>query len=63
MPALFNLQCNNNLFYFQRGFSSRVKAIHVINVGAYLDATVNMVKSLLKPKMAARVSYTSSCQY
>ncbi|KDR19513.1 retinol-binding protein pinta-like [Zootermopsis nevadensis] len=38
-----------------RGFNSRLKAIHVINAGTYLDTTINMVKSLLKPKIAARI--------
>ncbi|XP_069698964.1 alpha-tocopherol transfer protein-like [Periplaneta americana] len=38
-----------------RGYNTRVKAIHVINVPSFFEATLNMVKTLLKPKMAARI--------
>ena len=34
----------------------RIKAVHVINLPPVLKTAVNLVKSFLKPKLAARVN-------
>ncbi|KAJ9584957.1 hypothetical protein L9F63_020706 [Diploptera punctata] len=38
-----------------KGFNTRVKAVHVINAPQFVDATVNIAKQILKPKIAARI--------
>ncbi|XP_063903922.1 alpha-tocopherol transfer protein-like [Zophobas morio] len=40
---------------YQQVFSMRIKAVHVINLPPVLKTAVNLVKSFLKPKLAARI--------
>jgi len=47
------------LMYFifpQGGYSTRVKAIHIINVGPWAESVITMVKFVMKNKLASRVS-------
>jgi CRAL/TRIO domain. len=45
-----------NIFFFQKGFNMRIKEIHLLNVPSFAEIMVNLIKSVLKPKIASRVS-------
>jgi hypothetical protein len=42
---------------FQKAYSARIKAIHYVNVPPYADMIITLMRSVMKPKIAARVSY------
>ena len=45
---------------FQKGYSARIKAIHYVNVPPYADMVISLMRSVMKPKIAGRVSYCCS---
>lgn len=38
-----------------KGYSARIKAIHYLNVPPYADMIINLMRSVMKPKIAARM--------
>jgi hypothetical protein len=44
------------LLRLQKSFNGRLKGLHVINAPPFVDTAVTLLKSILKPKLAARVS-------
>ncbi|KAJ3647076.1 hypothetical protein Zmor_024622 [Zophobas morio] len=40
---------------YQQIFSMRVKAVHVINMPPFVKTVINLIKGVLKPKLAARI--------
>jgi len=47
-------------FVFQKAYSARIKAIHYVNVPPSADMIISLMRSVMKPKIAARVSYCCS---
>ena len=43
-------------FCLQKCFNGRLKGLHFLNAPPFVDSAVTLVKSVLKPKLAARVS-------
>jgi hypothetical protein len=40
----------------QNGFGGRLKGLHLLNAPPFVDHAVTLLRSILKPKLAARVS-------
>ncbi|KAJ4426604.1 hypothetical protein ANN_26402 [Periplaneta americana] len=38
-----------------KGYSARIRGIHYVNVPAYADVVINLTRSVMKPKIAARI--------
>lgn len=38
-----------------KGYSARIKALHYVNVPPYADVVINLMRSVMKPKIAARM--------
>ncbi|XP_021919716.1 uncharacterized protein LOC110829859 [Zootermopsis nevadensis] len=38
-----------------KGYSARIRAIHYVNVPRYADVLINLVRSVMKPKIASRM--------
>jgi hypothetical protein len=56
--SMWQLQVFYFFLWLQRSFKGRFNAIHLINTPPYVNSITDLVRSLLKPKLAARVSIT-----
>jgi len=56
--SLWPHEVSYSFLWLQTAFKGRLTAFHLINAPAYVDPIVEFGKSLLKPKLAARVSIT-----
>lgn len=45
----------HTLYRLQKAYGARIKGIHFINAPSFIDRIVTLVKSAIKPKLAARV--------
>jgi len=44
------------MFCLQKGFSGRLKCLHILNAPLFVDSAVTLFRRILKPKLAVRVS-------
>jgi hypothetical protein len=47
-------------FVFQKAYNARIKAIHYVNVPSSAEMIISFMRTVMKPKIAARVSYCCS---
>lgn len=53
-----NFYTGNNSYILQKAFKNSIKQMHYINVSSYVEALINLIKQVVKAKIANRVSDT-----